>query len=199
MSSLQCDPMDFDLSDDQVALQDAARSLLDDRCDISRVRAAMEGDGFDRDLWGAMTEQGWPGILAGSTVGGLGLGVVEAAVLLEQTGGHLTPVPFLQHLLATAVLADTPSLPGLVEGSHLGTAARRAVTRNGDGTVSGRPEPVLYGHVADVLVVPTGEDGGAEELVVVDLADIDRRAEPAMDLTRRLAWIDLDHLSLIHI
>ena len=93
MSSLQCDPMDFDLSDDQVALQDAARSLLDDRCDISRVRAAMEGDGFDRDLWGAMAEQGWPGILADSTVGGLGLGVVEAAVLLEQTGSHLTPVP----------------------------------------------------------------------------------------------------------
>lgn len=193
MSSLQCDPMDFDLSDDQVALQDAARSLLDDRCDISRVRAAMEGDGFDRDLWGAMAEQGWPGILADSTVGGLGLGVVEAAVLLEQTGSHLTPVPFLQQLLATAALADTPSLPGLVEGSQLGTAARRAVTRNGDGTVSGRPEPVLYGHVADVLVVPAGEDGGAEELVVVDLADIDRRAEPAMDLTRRLAWIDLDH------
>tara|TARA_B100000953_G_scaffold111214_1_gene91500 strand:+ start:1761 stop:2801 length:1041 start_codon:yes stop_codon:yes gene_type:complete len=180
--------MDFDLSDDQIALQDAARSLLDDRCDTGRVRAAMEDGGFDRDLWESMADQGWPGILVDSTVGGLGLGIVEAAVLLEQAGSHLAPVPFLQQLLATAALTGTPHLSPLVEGSHLGTAARRPVTRNGDGTVSGRPEPVLYGHIADVLVVPA-----ADELVVVDLAGIDRRAEPAMDLTRRLAWIDLDH------
>ena len=185
--------MDFDLSNDQVALQDAARNLLDDRCDTSRVRAAMDDDGFDRGLWEAMVGQGWPGILVGANDGGLGLGVVEAAVLLEQTGGHLAPVPFLQQLLATVALAGTPHLPGLVGGSRLGTAARRTLTGNGDGTVSGRPEPVLYGHVADVLVVPAGEDGGAEELVVVELTGIDRRAEPAMDLTRRLAWIDLDH------
>ena len=48
--------VDFDLSDDQVALRDAARDLLDKLAPPERVRQA---DGFDADLWRAMVDQGW--------------------------------------------------------------------------------------------------------------------------------------------
>ncbi len=174
--------MDFDLSDDQQALRDAARDLLERRCTSERVRAVMIADGFDRDLWQAMIDQGWLGVAVGEEHGGLGLGTVEAAVLLEQSGAHLAPVPFAQQLLAVA------AVPALVSGEQIGTGARTALQRNGDGTVSGRTEPVIFGATASVLVAPAGD-----ELVAVDLRDVPRAAEPAMDLTRELAWIELDH------
>jgi alkylation response protein AidB-like acyl-CoA dehydrogenase len=184
--------MDFDLSDDQLALRDAARDLLDRRCDRAVVRAALDEPHFDRDLWAAMTEQGWLGIGVGEDRGGLGLGTVETAVLLEQTGAHLAPVPFLQQVHALPVLVDTSWGPELVAGEAVAAAARTPVVRHGDDTVSGRPEPVIFGASADVLVVPARTEGGEPSLVAVDLRDVPVRAEPAMDQTRELAWVELD-------
>jgi len=191
--------MDFDLSDDQLALQDGARDLLDGRCGRSVVRAALGEPGFDRDLWSAMTDQGWLGTAIPEDRGGLGLGTVELAVLLEQTGAHLAPVPFLQQVAASAALPDSPWAEPLLSGEAIGTVARTELELHGDGTVSGRPEPVVFGASADVLVVPAApdrsppdDDAGGPVLVAVDLGTVDVMAEPAMDLTRELAWVDLD-------
>jgi alkylation response protein AidB-like acyl-CoA dehydrogenase len=185
--------MDFDLSDEQLALQGAARDLLDGRCDHKVVRAALDRPGFDRDVWAAMTDQGWLGLGVAEAHGGLGLGTVELAVLLEQTGAHLAPVPFLQQVLALSVLEGSTWGPGLLAGDVIGTAARRPLTIHDDGTVSGRPEPVIFGASADVLVAPAvAETSGEQSLVAVDLADIEITPEPAMDMTRELAWVDVD-------
>jgi len=186
--------MDFDLSSDQVALRDAASGFLDDRCASSHVRAAADHGGFDPSLWALMVDQGWIGITTSESAGGLGMGSVEAAVLLEQLGRHLAPVPLNQHLNALHVLADTPWSEGLLGGSLLATVARRSVVRNGDGSVTGRPEPVIYGASADVLVVPAGD-----ELVAVDLTAIDREPEPAMDRTRQLAWVGMDEAPAVSV
>ena len=179
--------MDFDLSADQVALRDAAGALLDDRCDMAVVRRACDRGGFDAGLWAAMVEQGWTGIAVPEPLGGVGLGTVEAAVLLEQTGAHLAPVPLVQQLAALVALADGPWGERLLSGAAVACVARTPLQRAGDGSVSGRPEPVIYGARADVLVVPAGD-----ELVAVDLSGVARSPEPAMDQTRELAWIDLD-------
>ena len=194
--------MDFDLSADQVALRDAAAGLLDDRCGMDVVRRACDSGWFDDDLWAAMVEQGWTGIAVPEALGGVGLGTVEAAVLLEQTGAHLAPVPLLQQLAALAVLADGPWGERLLSGEAVACVARTPLDRAGDGSVSGRPEPVIYGARADVLVAPATatartpmDDMPApadDELVAVDLAGIARSPEPAMDQTRELAWIELD-------
>ena len=194
--------MDFDLSADQVALRDAAAALLDDRCDMAAVHRACDGGGFDAGLWAAMVEQGWTGIAVPEALGGVGLGTVEAAVLLEQTGAHLAPVPLLQQLAALAVLADGPWGARLLSGEAVACVARTPLERAGDGSVSGRPEPVIYGARADVLVAPATATArtpmddmpapAGDELVAVDLAGIARSPEPAMDQTRELAWIELD-------
>ena len=184
--------MDFDLSSDQVALRDAASGFLDDRCASSHVRSAADDGGFDPSLWTLMVDQGWIGISTPESAGGLGMGSVEAAVLLEQLGRHLAPVPLNQHLNALHVLADTPWSEGLLEGSLIATVARRSVERNADGSVTGRPEPVIYGASADLLVVPAGD-----ELVAVDLTAIDRKPEPAMDRTRELAWIEMEEVPAV--
>ena len=179
--------MDFDLSADQLALRDAAAALLDDRCDMAAVRRACEGGGFDAGLWAAMVDQGWTGIAVPESLGGVGLGTVEAAVLLEQTGAHLSPVPLAQQLIALGSVASGPWGERLISGEAVACVVRTPLERAGDGSVSGRPEPVVYGARADVLVAPAGD-----ELVAVDLAGVARSPEPAMDQTRELAWIDLD-------
>ena len=98
--------MDFELSADQVALRDAASGLLEDACAISRVREVAGSDRhFDDVLWAAMAEQGWPAIESPPEAGGLGLGVVEVAVLCEQLGRHLAPVPFAGTVIACGALS----------------------------------------------------------------------------------------------
>ncbi|MCU1448526.1 MAG: acyl-CoA dehydrogenase protein [Acidimicrobiales bacterium] len=174
--------MDFELSDDQRALQDAAADLLDDLAGSAQVRAAAAGDdGYDVSLWKAMVDQGWMGVELPEDEGGLGLGTVEAAVLSEQVGRHVAPAPFVESLLALGALAragDTTWVERLLNGDAVGCVAWRA------------DAPVPYAPVADVAVVL---DAGAETVVAVDLTagpPIER--EPAMDLTRPLGWLRLD-------
>ena len=89
-----------------------------------------------------------------------------------------------------------------MSGEAVACVARTPLERAGDGSVSGRPEPVIYGARADVLVAPATSTArtpmddmpapAGDELVAVDLAGIARSPEPAMDQTRELAWIQLD-------
>ncbi len=92
--------MEFELSADQRALAEAASGLLEGMASIERVRAIVgpgatvtAADGgaaddlaapLDRELWEAMAEQGWLAVERPEEEGGLGLGMVEVAVLCEQ-------------------------------------------------------------------------------------------------------------------
>jgi alkylation response protein AidB-like acyl-CoA dehydrogenase len=204
--------MDFELSDDQVALQEAARDLLDAHASPARVRTVVEsGSGFDAELWKAMVDQGWTALAVPEALGGLGLGTVELAVLLEQVGAHTAPVPFLQHAAAIAslVAADAagrvearPWIDRLVEGDQRATIAWRAVdARRVDGgwVLDGTPEPVIHGPEADLVLVPArvesspASEVGGSALFAVEIEAAGRpEPEPAMDRTRSLGWLRLD-------
>src|ERR1700677_4361916 len=162
--------MDFELSADQVALQEAARDLLDDRAGHDQVRAHLaSGRPYDEGLWKALSEQGWLGVALAEANGGVGLGWVEAAVLLEQVGRHTAPVPFLPSLLALVALAASEEaqaewVAALVSGERIGCVAwskhpdaLRAVPSAPPWTVSGRVGPVEGAAVADIAVVVTAE------------------------------------------
>ncbi len=182
--------MDFELSDDQVALREGARALLAGRAGAAQVRAVVDrGGGVDTDLWAAMVDQGWTALAVPEDRGGLGLGVVELAVVLEEVGGHVAPAPVLQQALALdgLVRGDAPDelVDPLVAGEAVGTVAFRPVTSDAAGRVSGRPEPVIHGPGAEVLVVRT-----ADELFAV--TGFAAQPEPAMDRTRAVGWIELD-------
>lgn len=185
--------VDFELSDDQVALGDAAADLLSGKAAPEQVRTVVDaGGGHDAVLWAAMVEQGWPAIATAEERGGVGLGWIEATVLLEQSGAFVAPAPILQQLLAVAALDGSDWLGPLLAGELIGTVAARPVSVDSSGRLSGRPEPVIHGASASVLVVPAAEPSGEMGLYAVDLAGVERSAEPAMDLTRELAWVDLD-------
>jgi alkylation response protein AidB-like acyl-CoA dehydrogenase len=187
--------MDFELSDDQVALQEAARDLLDGHADPVRVRAHLaSGRPHDPALWSAMVEQGWLGITVPEEAGGLGLGWIEAAVLLEEIGRHTAPAPFLPTLLVLTTLIEEasgspwiePLLNGEITGCVAWAGADGAITES-DGRLTGRTDPVTGATGATVALV-----SAPSAVYAVDLAAVGAPAsEPAMDETRTLSWLEL--------
>jgi alkylation response protein AidB-like acyl-CoA dehydrogenase len=171
--------MDFELSDDQLALRAGARDLLDDLASSARVRGhTATTNAYDAQLWQAMTEQGWLGVDVPEDRGGVGLGAVEVAVLLEELGRHAAPTPFLPTVLATYAFTaarDDAMVERLVNGDVTACVAW------GNG-------PVAYAPSADVAVVLADDAVHA-----VNLSDDTRPSrEPAMDLTRELGWLRFD-------
>ncbi len=196
--------MDFELSDDQQALRDGARELLDGLASPERVRVVVDGGGgYDTELWAAMVEQGWAVVELPEEDGGLGLSAVETAVLLEEVGRHAAPAPFLPHVLALGALARAGEVASdwvarLAAGDAIGCVAwssdADAVRAEPDGSgwsLTGRSDPAIYAPSADVAVVfAQTADGPA--LFAVDLEEIGRpEAESALDRTRQLGWLHL--------
>src|SRR4029077_5171400 len=122
------------LSDEQIMLRDNARGFLSKKAPIAHLRHLRDthdADGFSRPLWKNFVEMGWAGILVPQDYGGLGLGHVEAGVVMEELGRTLTPSPFF----STAVLAASASaragtdkqkenyLPKIVSGELIATLA----------------------------------------------------------------------------
>jgi alkylation response protein AidB-like acyl-CoA dehydrogenase len=191
--------MDFELSPDQLALRDAANDLLATRAEPARVRRIVDaGGGWDRDLWTDLCEQGWPGIAVAESDGGVGLGWVEAAVLLEAVGAHVAPVPVLGQIAALDALAGTSAaaswVPRLVGGDAIAAVAFRPLQARdaaGGWELTGRTEPVPFAPSADVAVVRAATADG-ERVFLVELQGRNPAAEPALDRTRELGRIVLD-------
>jgi alkylation response protein AidB-like acyl-CoA dehydrogenase len=166
--------VDFELSPDQRALRDAAADLLAGRSPMPVVRGAVDRGGEpDRDLWKAMVDQGWCGLAVPEKLGGVGLGWVEAAIVLEQVGAHVAPAPVLGQMVALEALADGAWGPRLIAGEAVAACAERL------------DQPCVYAPAADVVVVP--ED---DRLMAVELGERRPAAEPAMDVTRQLGWLE---------
>ena len=172
--------MNFELTDDQRAIQRTARDFLANAYPPAEVRrlAYETPRGFTDEGWAAICELGWPALLVPEEYGGLGLGVIELAVVQEELGAALAPSPFLSTVAAGAVIADAGSdeqrerwLPALAAGE-----ARGAVATVMD-DVGWTAVPDADG--ADVIVV---RENDAWSLV----ADTRAEAVEALDSTRRL-------------
>jgi alkylation response protein AidB-like acyl-CoA dehydrogenase len=192
--------VDFELSDDQLALRDGARELLDGMASPARVRAVFErNDGFDRELWSAMVEQGWLGVEVAEADGGLGLGAVELAVMLEEIGRHAAPAPMLSTVLALGAVGGHDAATRLFSGDAVGCVAWNrdalavtAAANGGSWTLSGRSDPVPFAPSADLaVVVASTVDGPGLFLVDLEVAGRPPR-EAAMDRTRELGWLSFE-------
>ena len=167
--------MDFDLSPDQVALADAARDFLTDQCPAARVRTIHEsGSGWDHDLWSAMVELGWLGVAVPESGGGLGLGPVELAVLVEVAARHVVPVPFVPTVVAIEI-ARAAGAPDLLDRLLAGSTAcvawcsdRSSMRAAGD-RLTGRSDPVPFGPTADLALVIAPTETSDLGVFVVEL------------------------------
>lgn len=124
--------MDFNLSQEQEILRKAARDFFSKESSGALIRA-MEQDekGYSPELWRKVAALGWLGLPYPAEHGGADGSFLDLAVLLEELGRSLAPIP----LFSTVVLAGLPItkygtaaqkkafLPGLASGEAIGAFA----------------------------------------------------------------------------
>jgi alkylation response protein AidB-like acyl-CoA dehydrogenase len=203
---------------EQDELRDGVRGMLARECPISLVREVVEKGTSPDALWSQMVELGWPALTVPESAGGLGMGAVELAVVVEELGRVLAPGPYLPTVTEFApVVAEAGSpeqrerfLGGVAAGELTGTLAlveesgsvdvgRVAATATPDGAgfvLHGMKQTVVEASSADEIAViartpdTRGDDGvGA---FVVARADLGVEPIEALDASRPLARVALD-------
>ncbi|WP_330345857.1 acyl-CoA/acyl-ACP dehydrogenase [Streptomyces longwoodensis] len=189
-------------SEEEEALRAAVRDLLTDHCDPAGVIARAESDSpHDRALWKSLAEgMGLAGLLVPEELGGQGASHREAAVVLEELGRAVAPVPYLASAVAATEallecgdrellgrLASGRTVGVLAVGLHLAPGGTLPAVRLEDGRLHGEVTGVADAAAADVLLVPAG-DGGLYA-VEADAATV--TPQTSLDLTRPLATVTL--------
>lgn len=173
--------MDFDLSDDQLAVRALAESVFGRHADVARLAEVEAGtERFDRELWQQLAISGVLGLAVPKEYGGEGLGISELVVALIEQGRRVPLVPLWETVLLGAMpIACFGSqqqqgrwLPRVAGGSAVLTAALEpgAVRASADGTwsLAGSCVSVPAGHLADAVVVPAVLDDGTQGLFLVE-------------------------------
>ncbi|HEU5034946.1 MAG TPA: acyl-CoA dehydrogenase family protein [Mycobacteriales bacterium] len=192
--------MFFSLTDEQRALQATVRDFLADRFPLSAVRAVYDdeaGDGDPAELWKAVGEQGWLAVLIPEQYDGLGLGLLDAAVLARCWGEGVVPGPFLPTLVAAEAirLGGSPAqqaewLPKVAAGATKLTFATHGQVEATGGGLTGTVPFVEYAHVADQLVVAAAD--GSIHLVDPHGPGVTVTVLDTLDRSTRLCRLDLD-------
>ena len=215
--------MDFGLSDEQELLQRSARDFLARECPPAFVREVMRSDdGFSRPLYEKMAAMGWTGLMLPEAFGGLGLSMLDLAVLNEELGRAAVPGPSFSSVLAELSLLYSGAtahkkawLPRLATGAAIGTLAlleendrldaagittRCAKTRNGY-RLNGTKLFVTDAHIADFLIVAArrrgqGTSGVCLLLVPRDTPGVAIAPLHSIDQTRRPCEVSLEDVEV---
>lgn len=217
--------MEFAFTEEHLMIRDSAERFLAQASDSDAVRAAMNRpDAHDPEVWRQIGQElYWPALMVPESFGGMGLGFVELAILLEQSGRYLLGSP----LFATACLATPALLLGhneavkehwlgaIASGETRATLAFASVPGLEACSVQAVAEPcpegwTLNGHYAQVI------DGASADLLIVavrapgtlgqqgislfvlpgDTPGVMRTPLPTLDQTRRLAHIELQDVQV---
>jgi hypothetical protein len=182
--------MDFALTEEQLAVSEAATGLFAGLADAEKIAAIeMETDRIDRDLWQALASADLLGLAVPEADGGAGYGLMELCLLLEAQGNAVAPVPLWSTLVLGALplarfgtdAQRTRWLPGVVAGDVILTAALSGTassptsmpsvraTASGDGWIlNGTELAVPQAHLADRIVLPARTEDGGVLLVLLD-------------------------------
>jgi alkylation response protein AidB-like acyl-CoA dehydrogenase len=210
--------MQLEFTTEQEELRDSARAVLDRECPPNVARRVVEKGSPPDALWDRMVELGWPAITLPEAVGGLGLGTVELAVVVEELGRALAPGPFIatvtQFAPSVREVGDAEQqarfLAAVAEGRLTGTLAIAETSAGFDpAAVAALAEPAEDGayrlrgqkrHVLDpgadeVVVVArladtNGDDGVGAFVVPGDALTV--TPTRSLDASRPLGTIDLD-------
>ncbi|PWR25337.1 acyl-CoA dehydrogenase family protein [Zavarzinia aquatilis] len=198
------------LDDQQSMLRDSARAFVGETAPIAHMRGlrdAKEPKGYAPALWKQFSEMGFTGMLIPEAEGGLGLGAVEAGIVLEEIGRNLTPSPFLSTAIGAVEALKAGSaaqrgrwFPAILSGDavaalaiderakHRPAATALTAERAGNGfRLSGAKTFVTHGHVADLVVVAARTAGRAGDTEGITLFAIEKGAAALHAEPRRLA------------
>lgn len=180
------------LNEEQQMLKDSARGFLQERAPVTEMRRLRDegnADGFSREVWAAMVEQGFAGTLIAEEHGGFAFGHVGMGQIFEEAGRTLTASPLLSTAVVGALLLERAGnqeqralLAGMAQGETLTALAvdeaarhnprlvRTRAEYNGGGyTLNGCKGLVVDGHVADRLIVvarTSGESSDADGITL---------------------------------
>ena len=184
--------MTLSLNDSHIMLRDSAAGYLREHGNVAQLRGLRDDEdahGFEPKLWAGLGEMGFNGVLVSEADGGLGLGHVEAGLILEEMGRNLTASPFLSTSIGavTALSAGAPHLrekwlPRIVASDVVGAIAVDETAVHCPTVVNvqmeqagknrcclrGRKTFVHNGHVADLLIVSVRDASGRGALFAVD-------------------------------
>ncbi|MFW0785782.1 acyl-CoA dehydrogenase family protein [Gordonia sp. CPCC 206044] len=173
---------DYSLSADQSDLQTAYAKFFQTYSTIDVVRAAEE-NGIDRSLWERLCATGASTMALPEEVGGDGATLVDLTLVAEEIGRWLAPVPWIDHVVASRLLArlgalsaDNPHSDAILSGAQIVGLDPQI------DNVAG-PRLVATGAVADQIVVREGDD--------VVLLTYDAAPAKVDNLGRLpMAWVD---------
>jgi alkylation response protein AidB-like acyl-CoA dehydrogenase len=183
--------VDFSITEDQEALRELAKKILGDLATHERLCEVEASDeGIDRALWGELARAGLLGACLPEAHGGMGLGIYELVILLEELGAHVAPVPYWATVACGALaIARFGSgaqkqrwLPGVVQGDVFlsvafeepnnadpGAPTTRAEANGAGGfRLSGTKICVPAAHVAARILVPARTGDGQVGLFLLD-------------------------------
>ncbi|WP_410654998.1 acyl-CoA dehydrogenase family protein [Amycolatopsis sp. lyj-112] len=199
-------------------LRASVRDLLTDRTEAAALITRTEtAEPYDLKLWRTLAaDLGTAGLAVPEALGGHGASAREVAVVMEELGRSVAPVPYLGSvvLATSALLATDTSQPEVVEklgklaaGSLIGALAiplstapgaafPTTVTAAADGTLSGHVRSVADASVAELIVVPAvGPDGPGLYTIDAASAGVTVSEAISLDLTRRIADVTLENVA----
>ncbi len=148
--------MQLDPSDDQLMMIDMFARFLDTESSIVRVRAAIPAGGFDAALWRGLGKQGALAIRVPEEAGGLGLGIFDAALLMEEAGRTLASGPLAEAIVAARLLAQLD--PQNANGLRDAVASGESVLTIALHDVATQPEQLVAGGaVAEAVIARDGD------------------------------------------
>jgi alkylation response protein AidB-like acyl-CoA dehydrogenase len=189
--------MSIAITEEHRALAQTVAGLLTKHQSRAAARSLLEAQADGQPaFWAELSGLGLLGLHIPEEHGGSGFGLAETLVVAEQMGRYLAPGPFVPTVVTSAVLAAAGPgdlqkrlLPGLADGSVIGAAALGGEVRRTNGAATGNAGVVISGHLADVLLVPAGDD----VLVIETSAGGVQVEVPAnLDQSRRAARVWLD-------
>ena len=206
--------MDFEFTDDQLELRDGARKVLESACPPSLVRAVYEGadeaPAQVAELWQTLVGLDWPALGVAEEHGGMGLGVIEVGVVVEELGRAVAPTPYLAtitqllpflreagssfRLADVAAGACTGTMAVAEDGRWRTDAIRTEAVPAGNGgwALRGTKSHVVDGATADELVVVARGSDGALGVFVVAAEQVAAAPITVIDPTLPVATVVLD-------
>jgi alkylation response protein AidB-like acyl-CoA dehydrogenase len=192
-----CLAMPLAITDEHRALAQTVSDFLSKQGTLGAARALLTAETEELpSFWPDLASLGWLGLAIEEEYGGSGFGLPELVIVVEELGRAVAPGPFVPTVIASSALAAiAPAqlkaswLPGLADGSVIGAVALDGDVSVTDGAAHGAAGVVLSGHLADVLLVGTGED-----VAVVDCrgGGVTARVPANLDPVRRAALVTLD-------
>src|SRR6478672_6411201 len=128
--------MDLEFPDEEAALDGNVRDVLNGIAPPSAVRAIFEGKGDDGAVWRQMVALDWPGLAIAEAHGGVGLGFLELAIVVQHLGRTMAPGPFL---------ATTTQFVPAVQELGSGSAKSEVLSRVAAGELTGSLAVAEYG------------------------------------------------------